>query len=103
MKTKLTPRILTILLIMTLGPITAIMVFPSHVVVGTPMLTRSVPNSVFNSSMWKTFQQGTGPSSIIANQSLFVTLPASSTNDPTIGGFGAGIGSLCLLRGDFDI
>jgi hypothetical protein len=79
------------------------MILPPRTVTPTPVLTENLANNAFNSSTWKTFQQGTGPSATLANQSLIVTLPATSTNDPTIGGFGAGIGSLCDLRGDFDI
>lgn len=86
-----------------MGPLATILVFPSHSVAASPALTENFANNAFNSSIWKTFQQGTGPSATVANQSLVITIPASSTNDPTIGGFGAGIGSLCLLRGDFDI
>ena len=102
MKIRLNPRILTLVLIIILIPLTAIMIFP-NTVAATPSLTENFSNNAFNSSIWKTFQQGTGPSVTIANQSLLVTIPTGSTNDPTTGGFGAGIGSLCLLRGDFDI
>ena len=84
-------------------PLAAIIIYPSHTAAATPSLTANFAGNPFNSSTWKTFQQGTGPNVTLANQSLIVTLPASSTNDPTIGGFGAGIGSLCELNGDFDV
>jgi len=103
MKIGLNPRVVTLVLTIILVPLTAIMIFPINSVAATPSLTENFSNNAFNSSMWKTFQQGTGPIATVANQSLVVTIPASSTNDPAIGGFGAGIGSLCPLRGDFDI
>ncbi len=83
MKIRLNPRILTLVLIIILIPLTAIMIFPTNTVAATPSLTENFSNNAFNSSIWKTFQQGTGPSVTIANQSLLVTIPTGSTNDPT--------------------
>ena len=103
MTIRLTSRILTVLLLFILIPVAAIMIFPPHKVAATPVLKENFVNNAFNSSMWKTFQQGNGPMATTANQSLVITIPANSTNAPTIGGFGAGIGSLCELRGDFDM
>src|SRR5438093_2966459 len=103
MAIRLTSRILTVLLLFTLVPVTAIMILPLHNAAAAPVLKENFVNNAFDSSMWKTFQQGTGPTVTTANQSLVITIPANSTNDPTIGGFGAGIGSLCELRGDFDM
>jgi len=88
---------------MMMAPLAATMILPPRAVTPTPVLTENLANNAFNSSTWKTFQQGTGPSATRANQSLIVTLPATSTNDPTIGGFGAGLASLCELKGDFDV
>jgi len=82
MKIRLNPRILTLVLIIILIPLTAIMIFP-NTVAATPSQTENFSNNAFNSSIWKTFQQGTGPSVTIANQSLLVTIPTGSTNDPT--------------------
>ncbi len=79
------------------------MILPIHSVAATPVLKESFANNAFDSSMWKIFQQGTGPTVTTANQSLVITIPANSINDPAIGGFGAGIGSLCELRGNFDM
>jgi hypothetical protein len=103
MKVRLTPRISSVVWLVIMVPLAAILITPSHPVAATPVVTENFMNNAFNSSIWKTFQQGNGPSVSIANQNLVVAIPASSTNDPTIGGFGAGIGSLCLLRGDFDM
>ncbi|HVH15521.1 MAG TPA: hypothetical protein VNA15_07375 [Candidatus Angelobacter sp.] len=103
MKVQLTPRILSVVLLVVIAPLAAILIIPSHPVATTQVVTENIMNSAFNSSIWKTFQQGNGPSVSVTNQKLIVTIPANSTNDPTIGGFGAGIGSLCLLRGDFDM
>ncbi len=103
MKVRFTPRVLSFVLLIMMVPLAAIIIYPSHTAAATPSLTANFAGNPFNSSTWKTFQQGTGPNVTLANQSLIVTLPASSTNDPTIGGFGAGIGSLCELNGDFDV
>ena len=103
MKIRVSPRILTLVWIIILVPVTATMIFQTNGVAATSSLTENLSNNAFDSSIWKTFQQGTGPSVTVADQSVVVTIPTGSTNDPTIGGFGAGIGSLCLLRGDFDI
>lgn len=103
MRATFTRGILTVVLLLILVPIAANMIFPFHTVSATPILRENFTSSAFNSSVWKTFQQGTGPTVTTANQSLVVTIPSTSTNDPTIGGFGAGMGNLCEIRGDFDM
>lgn len=98
-----TTQSLTLVLLILVVPLVALLTFPSHPMLVTHALAQNSSNNVFDPSLWKTFQQGNGPTVTETNQSLVITIPSSSTNDPTIGGFGAGIGSLCQLRGDFDL
>jgi len=96
-------RRLIILLLTIATPLAIFSLFPIHTASASPLITENFSNNKFNSTLWKIFQQGSGPTAEIANQRLEITIPPNSTNDPTIGGFGAGLGSLCNLRGDFDM
>jgi len=96
-------RRLIILLLTIATPLAIFSLFPIHTASASPLLTENFTNNKFNSTLWKIFQQGSGPTTAMANQRLEITIPANSTNDPTIGGFGAGLGSLCSLSGDFDM
>ena len=96
-------RRLIILLLIIATPLAIFSLFPIHTASASPSLTENFSNNKFNSTLWRIFQQGSGPTAAIANQRLEITIPANSTNDPTIGGFGASLGSLCNLRGDFDM
>src|SRR6267378_5734373 len=57
----------------------------------------------FNSSLWVATQAGFGPSVIAANQTVKVSFPTNSANDPSLGIFGAGLSSRCTVNGDFDV
>src|SRR5437016_14449809 len=94
-------RRLIILLLTIATPLAIFSLFPIHTASASPLITENFSNNKFNSTLWKIFQQGSGPTAEIANQRLEITIHPNSTNDPTIGGFGAGLGSLCNLRGGF--
>jgi hypothetical protein len=96
-------RLLIILFLTITISLSVFAVFPIHTASASPVLTENFNNNKFNSTLWGIFQQGNGPRAVVANQRLEITIPGNSTNDPTIGGFGAGLGSLCNLRGDFDM
>ena len=57
----------------------------------------------FNSSLWVGTQAGFGPSVTIVNQTVDVSFPTNSANDPSPGIFGAGLSTRCTVRGDFDV
>jgi hypothetical protein len=56
----------------------------------------------FNSSAWVATQAGFGPTATIANQTVDITFPTNSANDPSLRIFGAGLSSQCTVKGDFD-
>lgn len=96
-------RIVGILILAAVFPLITTIALPVHTVSAAPVLTENFANNSFNSSLWKLSTQGNGPSVAVANDRLEITISSTSTNDPSIGGFGAGIGSRCLLNGDFDM
>jgi len=52
-----------------------------------------------NSSLWKSYTVGSGPTVAERNKRLEITFPANSSGDL----FGAGYTTVCTLTGDFDI
>jgi hypothetical protein len=81
---------------------------PAIAITGQPpqaQLTSLADNfngNTINSSLWNTAQVGTGPSVNAVNQRIEVSFPTNSTNDPSLGIFGAGLSSRCIVEGDFD-
>jgi len=68
-----------------------------------PLFSDSFASNFINPALWSSQIFGTGPSVVDANQTLIVTLPANSLNDPITQGFLGGLSSVCVLRGDFDM
>src|SRR5438445_12722262 len=96
-------RRLIILLLIIATPLAIFSLFPIHTASASPSLTENFSNNKFNSTLCRIFQQGSGPTAAIANQRLEITIPANSTNDSTIGRFGAGLGSMAHLSGNSDM
>jgi hypothetical protein len=73
--------------------------------VASPVLSDDFNDNAINPSLWKPFQQGSGPTIVESNQRLEITLPAQSAEAPAPAPdiFSAGYTSVCRLRGDFDI
>jgi hypothetical protein len=57
----------------------------------------------FTSSLWVGTQAGSGPSSVVAPHQVTISIPPSSSNDPSLKIFGAGLASRCTVSGDFDV
>ena len=55
-----------------------------------------------NGSLWIATRAGFGPSATVVNQTVEVSFPTNSANDPSLGIFGAGLSSRCTVKGDFD-
>ncbi len=72
-------------------------------VLANPVLVDNFSDNAINSSLWTGFARGYGPTYAETNQSLEISVPSNSTNDPLWGAFDAGYRSICSLRGDFDI
>ena len=62
----------------------------------------SLSSNSIDGAVWNTQIVGTGPFVTATNQSVIITLPANSLNDPQNPVFSGGLGSRCLLGGDFD-
>jgi len=60
-------------------------------------------DNTINSLWWTSNSEGTGPTIAEANQRLEITLPSSSSDNPSSGVFYARYVSTWTLRGDFDI
>ncbi len=76
--------------------------------VPTPTPTTAIISDDFNdnsidSSLWASWQGGSGQTITETNQRLEIYFPANSADDPNESSFSAGYMSVCTLRGDFDI
>lgn len=69
------------------------------------VLVDDFSDNAINPSVWKSFQEGSGPTVVETNQRLEIALPAQSAEDPAPAPniFSAGYTSACRLRGDFDV
>ena len=104
MRTHHLTRILTLLALVAIVPLTVSVVSPIKIVRAVPpVLVENFKNNTFNSTMWKIVQDGTGPTAVVVNERLQVTLPSNSSNNPSTGAFTAGLSSLCNVHGDFDM
>lgn len=98
---KIGAAIFGLILVAALGLLT-IGLLPVHSSNG-PILTENFNNNAFDPQYWHTMQLGNGPSVTVANHRLEITIPSTSTNDPILGVFAAGLSSNCALKGDFDM
>lgn len=57
-------------------------------------------NNTYDQNSWFPQTQGQGPSTTVADNRLEITIPATSSGTP---GFGADIGTIFTLVGDFDV
>ncbi len=90
-------------MLLILIPISGVFVANVHAAAASPVLTDNFNSNSINLTLWQERVTGKGPSVVAANQRLEVFLPGNSSNDPASQVFGAGLTSVCLLRGDFDI
>ena len=57
----------------------------------------------FTGPFWSRTEAGSGPSIATTNTAASVSIPANSSNDPSLHIFGAGLSSTCPVSGDFDV
>jgi hypothetical protein len=99
------PRLLCIVLLFlaSAGLIGLGLLSPVRAVSASPVLVENFVNNSFNQSLWQTEVVGNGPTVTVANGQFVVTIPSSSSDNPTYGSFGGAFVSKCLLQGNFDM
>ena len=60
-------------------------------------------NNTYDQNFWFLHNQGTGPSTVVANNRLEITIPANASSGGNPYPFGGNIGSRFELVGDFDV
>lgn len=96
-------RSLAVGILLVLIPISGIFLTNVHAPSASTVLNDNFNSNSINTTLWQPRITGIGLSVVAANQRIEVSLPGNSSNDPTSQAFGAGLSSVCLLRGDFDI
>jgi hypothetical protein len=97
------PGVFRISVLAILVPLIASMLVTVHMVTALPVFSDTLTENSINPSFWSTDVIGSGPAVAATNQTIIVTLPPNSVNDPSQQVFRGGLQSTCWLAGDFDM